>query len=244
MKTYIVMPVANEEAAIADLLARIRGHLTDARTLVVMDRFSRDRTMEIVHEISLMYPDRVSLLLYPESTGFASCYLYGFRAACNCGADSVIEMDGGGSHDPAVLPRMVELLRDRDCVFSSRFAPGGGFESHPLQRRLISWAGTKMANALLSTKLSDMTSGFEGFRASVLRAIDRKIGFENFLSLQGAQHFFQTEMRYYCSRLHWAEIPIQYRGSSSTLKAKTVWNSFNALYTLGCRRPIEPGELT
>ena len=244
MKTMIVMPVANEESTIKGLLGEIQAQLPEARTLVVMDDFSCDRTMEIVHAASLVAPSRVRLLYHPASTGFASCYLYGFRQTVAMGADYVIEMDGGGSHDPSELPRMVELLRDHDCVFSSRFSPSGGFENHPAQRRLISWAGTKAANFLLGTSLSDMTSGYEGFRIGVLRTIDRNIGFDNFLALRGAQHFFQTELRYYCRNLRCAEHPITYRGSSSTLKWAAVWRSLGALYRLGCRRPVQPEDLS
>jgi dolichol-phosphate mannosyltransferase len=237
MNIHIVMPAANEEKTIAALLANVRRHAPTATIWVVMDKFSRDATADVVLELS-RHDNSLWAIKFSESTGFASCYQFGFRQALAADADAVIEMDAGGSHDPAMIPRMVELLGRNDCVFSTRFARGGGFERHPLQRRLISWAGTKAANALLSTNLTDMTSGFEGFRSDVLRAIDRKIGFANFLSLRGAGHFFQTEMRFYCSRLRCAEMPITYRGSSSTLKLGTVWKSAKALYELGCRKPI------
>lgn len=242
MNTHIVMPVANEEKTIAKLLYEIRLHMPAATIWVVMDDFSKDGTADIVLEMS-KHDNHLWAMKHRESTGFASCYLFGFRQAMAAEADAVIEMDAGGSHDPAMLPKMAELLESNDCVFSTRFAKGGGFDHHPLQRRLISWTGTKAANALLGTNLSDMTSGFEGFRVDVLRAIQLKIGFDNFLALRGAGHFFQTEMRYYCARLRCAELPITYRGSSSTLKMGTVWKSFKQLYDLGCRKPVEPEDI-
>ena len=245
MNTYIVMPVANEQETIHDLLLSIRANLPDARILVVVDKFSRDRTWDVVLGLA-MCDWHVVPVFYERSTGFASCYLHGFRLAANLGgADAIIEMDAGGSHDPSELGKVADLLEENACAFSTRFARGGGFVDHPWHRRAVSWGGTALANRVfLDTKLSDMTSGFEGFRADVLRAIDRKIGFDNFLSVRpGTGHFFQTEMRYYCSKLRCAEFPITYRGSDSTLKAKTVLRSLAALYELGCRRPLEPGDL-
>lgn len=246
MKTYIVMPVANEEKTVGRLLAEIRMELPEVAILVVMDKFSRDRTAEIVQRMAAADP-WIHRFSFTRSTGFASCYLYGFRRVIAEGDPDapIIEMDAGGSHSPDRLPFLRAQLDRHACVFSTRFARGGGFVNHPWHRRALSWGGTQLANRLfLGTSLSDMTSGFEGFRSGVLRAIDRKIGFDNFLSLRpGCGHFFQTEMRYYCSKLDICEVPILYRGSGSTLKASAVWKSLAALYELGCRPQLAPGDL-
>jgi dolichol-phosphate mannosyltransferase len=244
VKTFAVMPVANEEATIEALLTDILHQGIESITiLLVMDAFSKDKTLTLIENFQKREP-RVQLVFHDASTGVVSCYLRGFREAVKRGADYVVEMDGGGSHDPAEIPDFIRLLdQGNDCVFSSRFMQGGGMVDHPLKRRLISWGGTVLSNLVLGTRLSDMTSGFEAFRAPVLRAIDEKIGFDNILSLRNASHFIQTELRYYCARLSCAEKPIVYKGSTSTLRNQTVVNSLKALFLLKDRPQVLRKEL-
>jgi dolichol-phosphate mannosyltransferase len=244
MITFVVMPVANEEATIEALLTGVLSQgIGPITVLPVMDGFSKDNTLNLVENFQKRDP-RVQLVFHEASTGVVSCYLRGFREAVKQGADYIIEMDGGGSHDPAEIPDFIRLLDGgNDCVFSSRFMKGGGMVDQPFKRRLISWAGTIVSNLVLGTKLSDMTSGYEAFRGSVLRAIDEKIGFDNILSLRKASHFIQTELRYYCARLTYAEKPIVYKGSTSTLRNETVVNSFKALFALKGRPQVLEGDL-
>ena len=239
MRTFVVFPIANEESTIEKLLINILAQPVENITAVpVMDSYSKDRTQKIVEGMQARDP-RVQLLFHPKSTGAVSCYLHGFRYAVSAGADYVIEMDGGGSHDPAEIPEFIRLLdAGNDCVFSTRFALGGGIVGHPLKRKLISKMGTILANAVLGTSLTDMTSGYEAFRADVLKAMDEQVGFDKILSLDRAGHFIQTEIRYYCSRLKYCEKPIIYAGSSTQLKNHTIINSLKALFILYRKPPI------
>lgn len=232
-KTYIVMSVANEEAGIESLLNTILSlEIPGLHIVTVMDDYSRDRTFDIIKEMSERNPS-IDLLFYEKSFGFASCYLYGFKYAIEQGADYIIEMDAGWSHDPMGIPNYIKYLDEGyDCVFSSRFIKGAGIENHPLYRRLVSKWGTILANLVLGTKLSDMTSGYEAFRSEVLREID----LDNFIS-EKIPHFLNTELRYYCKRYRLKEIPIVYKGSTSTLRLKTVVKSLFALFALR-RRPV------
>jgi dolichol-phosphate mannosyltransferase len=237
-KTVVIMPIANEEATILGFIRQILDlPVPDLTVVPIMDSFSKDQTQEIIEAVQKSTPN-VRLLYHAQSTGVVSCYLHGFEKAIDAGADYVVEMDGGGSHDPNQIPDFIRLLdQGYDCVFSTRFKKGGGFRNHPLRRRLISRGGTWLANLALGTRLSDMTSGFEAFRAEVLEAIQRQIGFQNFLSFR-ATHFIQTEIRYYCAKTKFCETPIVYTGSKSTLKNKTIFNSLLLLCELRKRPPV------
>jgi len=227
---HVVMPVANEEASIESLSREVLG-LPYALTLrPVLDRFSRDRTWDILEALRSEFGERLQPVFYENSTGVASCYLYGFKVALGSGATAVIEMDGGGSHQPAQIPDfLTKLSEGYDCVFGSRFVKGGSLENQPWSRRLLSKGGTALANIVLRTKLTDMTSGFEAFRAETLRALD----LDAFLS---RAHMFQTEMRYYCRRFRWVEIPIRYVGGQSSLKLRTVFRALRILARLPFRK--------
>lgn len=224
-KTIIVMPVANEEDTMGSVLDEILALPYDNLYVYpVIDSYSKDRTEEIIR--SYESTGRVKCIFYKESRGVISCYLEGYRQALKDGAECVIEMDGGGSHKPSEIPQFIDKLEaGYDCVWGSRFVSGGDISNHPLYRRILSSGGTLLSNLVLGTKLKDMTSGFEGFQAYVLDALN----LDEFLS---TGHMYQTEMRFYCRKLNCVEVPIHYTGGSSSLKLKSVKEALAILFQL------------
>ena len=224
-KTIIVMPVANEEETMGQILDGILKLPYDNLSVYpVIDSYSTDRTEEIIRQREKT--GRVKCIFYRESTGVISCYLEGFRRALADGAEQIIEMDGGGSHLPSEIPQFIEKLEEGyDCVWGSRFIPGGGISSLPVYRRILSGGGTLLANLVLGTRLKDMTSGFEAFRREVLACMD----LDRFLS---RGHIYQTEMRYYCRNYRTIEVPIHYTGGKSSLTSATVAEAFSVLFRI------------
>ncbi len=225
-KTIIVMPVANEESTMGQVLDEILSLPYDSLYIYpVIDNYSKDRTEEIIRDRQKKDP-RVKCIFYKESRGVITCYLEGFKQALADGAERIIEMDGGGSHHPSEIPQFIEALdKGYDCVWGSRFIKGGGIAEQPLYRRLISSGGTILSNIVLGTKLKDMTSGFEGFQRQILE----NMNLDAFLSLG---HMYQTEMRYYCRNYNTIEVPIHYTGSTSSLKMKSVTEALSILFKL------------
>lgn len=226
MKTIIVMPVANEEDTMGQVLEEILAlPYEDLYIYPIIDNYSKDKTEEIIRSYEAKDP-HVKCIFYKESRGVISCYLEGYRQALADGADIVIEMDGGGSHKPSEIPLFMETMKEGyDCVFGSRFVKGGGIADHPLYRRILSSGGTILSNLVLGTKCKDMTSGFEAFKAEILAGFD----FDKFLS---TGHMYQTEMRFYCRNYNWKEVPIHYTGGSSSLKFKSVKEALKILFML------------
>ena len=226
MKTIIVMPVANEEATMQRVIEEILALPYEELYLYpVIDSYSKDRTEEIIRSFENK-TDRVKCIFYKESRGVISCYLEGFRIALEDGADRILEMDGGGSHQPSEIPQFIEKLNEGyDCVWGSRFMPGGSMKEQPLYRRILSSGGTILSNLVLGTKLKDMTSGFEAFQRQVLL----ELRLNEFLS---TGHMYQTEMRFYCRKLRAIEVPIHYVGSASSLSGSSVTEALRLLFKL------------
>lgn len=225
---FLVMPVANEASSIETTIQEVMrvGRDYELHVLSVVDDYSTDRTVEILETLSKRWPSHLHVLFYEQSTGVASCYIEGYRKALVADAEYVIEMDAGGSHKPQELPKFLARLEEGyDCVFGSRFIEGGGFEGRSTQRRLVSWISTRIANVALGTNQTDMTSGFEAFKAAVLRGID----FDNFVS---KGHFFQTELRFHCRNLDWVEVPITYLPTATSLSYKKIWTAVSELREL------------
>lgn len=230
-KTIIVMPVANEESSMGQILDEILSLPYDNLYVYpVIDSYSKDRTEEIIREKE-QESTKVKCIFYKESTGVISCYLEGFRQALVDGAEQILEMDGGGSHMPSEIPQFIERMEEGyDCVWGSRFMEGGSMKEQPLYRRILSQGGTFLSNFVLGTKLKDMTSGFEGFQRKVLE----NMNLENFLS---TGHMYQTEMRFYCRKLKTIEVPIHYVGSASSLKSSSVFEALRLLFQLKGNEP-------
>lgn len=225
-KTIIVMPVANEESTMGQILDEILGlPYENLYIYPVVDSYSKDRTEEIIREKEKS-SDKVKCIFYQESTGVISCYLEGFRQALADGAERILEMDGGGSHLPAEIPQFLEKMEEGyDCVWGSRFMEGGSMKEQPLYRRILSQGGTFLSNFVLGTRLKDMTSGFEGFQREVLESMN----LDSFLS---TGHMYQTEMRFYCRNLRTIEVPIHYVGTASSLKGSSVTEALKLLFQL------------
>lgn len=225
-KTIVVMPVANEESTMEQLLDRLLALPYDNLFVYpVIDDYSKDRTEEIIRKKEAE-TGRVKCIYYKESRGVITCYLEGFRQALADGAEWIIEMDGGLSHLPEELPQFIEKLEEGyDCVWGSRFMKGGQMQNLPLYRRILSQGGTFLSNFVLGTKLKDMTSGFEAFQREVMEQM-------NLDQVLSKGHMYQTEMRFYCRKCKTVEVPIHYVGGESSLKGSSVTEALRLLFQL------------
>lgn len=224
----IVCPMANEgvrgaEFAVA-VLEQCRG-IGDVRFFAVLDRATRDNSLELMRELEAREP-RLTVVWAPENRCVVDAYVCGYRHALEAGFDWILEIDAGFSHQPEEIAPFLEAMREgRDCVFGSRFMKGGAIVNSPLSRRLVSRGGTILANLLLGTRQTDMTSGFEMFTRETLRMVlDRGI--------QSRAHFFQTEIKAYCRNLNYVELPIRYEAASPGLSGPALADSLKHLWRL------------
>jgi dolichol-phosphate mannosyltransferase len=84
----------------------------------------------------------------------------------------VIQSDADLSHPPEALPTMLKLLKTHPVVIGSRYVNGGGAQNWDFFRRCLSFGGNLYARILTGVPVKDMTAGFVGYQASVLREID------------------------------------------------------------------------
>ncbi|MET0854470.1 MAG: polyprenol monophosphomannose synthase [Microterricola sp.] len=190
--TLVVVPTFQESASIRSILGRIRAALPAADILVVDDN-SPDGTAQIVSQLA-RDDERLAVLVRPDKSGLGRAYLSGFRYALDNGYDYVVEIDADGSHDPAELPRMLELAAaGADLVIGSRWVPGGGVSNWSKTRQAISRAGNHYSRFMLGSRVRDITAGFRVFRAQTLRLL-----LEEPTSSQG--YCFQIEMAWHAER--------------------------------------------
>jgi dolichol-phosphate mannosyltransferase len=176
----VIVPTYNELESLPALLGRLRQSLPEADVLVVDDA-SPDGTGELAEALA-------------SKQGLGVAYRTGFDHALAAGYDYIVEMDADGSHDPAELPRMLELARTgASLVIGSRWVLGGKVLNWPRTRQAISRAGNAYSRWALGSAIKDLTSGFRVFTAEALRSIDLSI-----VSSQG--YCFQIELAWLLER--------------------------------------------
>jgi len=226
----IVCPMANERANAVKFVRAVLEQcqpqgFKSVTFFAVLDRASKDGTLELLRELEKDEP-RLRVVWAPENRSVVDAYLRGYREAINRGADWILEIDAGYSHQPAEIPQFFErMFEGYDCVFGSRFCAGGRMEESPLKRRIISRGGSVLTNMLLGTNLKDMTSGFELFKRPVLEEVLER-------GIHSRGHFFQTEIKAYCRGRRITEVPIHYRAASDSVNNTVLKDAFNNLWRL------------
>jgi dolichol-phosphate mannosyltransferase len=234
MRLGLVIPLANEEVTLDELLTRALAQLSpDDGIFCVVDNASRDRTRDCVEAWGRRNP-RVVCVWAPENRCVVDAYFRGYRAALDAGCQWVLEMDGGLSHRPEEIERFIARLGEGyDYLGGSRFMAGGSYTG-PLSRLLISKGGTFLANLLLGTRMHDMTSGFECFNRRAMEAVLAH-------GVRSRAHFFQTEIRFLMHSFRWTEVPINYRNPSKSVGMSSLREAFRNLWRL--RREARRGRL-
>ncbi len=228
----IVCPMSNESEIVCSFVDSVLSYCNEFQSVhffIVVDRASTDGTIDILHQLS-QTDNRICVIWDESSRCVVDAYLRGYREAIAAKCDWILEIDAGFSHNPEDIPKfLAKMQQGYDCVFGSRFCPGGKISDSSLKRYLISWGGTFATNFLLGTKLSDMTSGFEMFTQKSLQAVlDNGIHSKN--------HFFQTEIRVFCHHFRIVEVPIHYRFASSRVKNSIILEACKNLWRLTSKR--------
>ena len=186
---YVLLPAYNEEDALEPLAEKIEGVMRDLDAdyeIVVVNDGSRDRTAEILRELSERYP--LHVITHRINRGLGETARDGFEYVAEVGqrGDVVVRMDCDDTHDPGYIVPMVAKLRDGcEVVIASRYAPGGDQIGLDWYRRTIS----RCANLLMKTvfpmdNVWEYTSGFRAYRVALIQdAID--IYGNQFIDLKG-----------------------------------------------------------
>lgn len=222
----VIIPMANEEKGFDYFINDLRGtidRIGSGKVYFIVDKASEDKTFELCQHLSAK-DNRFETIWAAESKNVVDAYIAGYRVAYDNGHSTIIEMDGGMSHDPKALPMFLRVLNEgNDCAFGSRFINGGSMGDSPPKRKYLSRAGTLLANMFLGTRMYDMTSGFQGFHRHI-------VGLLLDYQLLSKAHFYQTEVRYLLRKKRFAEIPIHYQSPSPSVSEKAIKNSFSVLF--------------
>ncbi|WP_233359041.1 bifunctional glycosyltransferase family 2/GtrA family protein [Thermomonospora amylolytica] len=167
----IVVPVHNEERALAGCVRTLHGHLRKRLPfpwrITVADNASTDRTLRVARELAAELPGVGVVHLDRKGRGLA------LRTAWNASdADIVAYMDVDLSTGlDGLLPLLAPLASGHsDLAIGSRLAPGARTVRGP-RRELISRCYNTLLRAGLGARFSDAQCGFKAARAEAVRPL-------------------------------------------------------------------------
>ena len=169
MKLLIIVPAYNESENIVRVIEELRDTVPQYDYVVVNDG-SWDSTAEICRE------NGFQLLDLPVNIGLTGAFQTGMRYAYEKGYDAAIQIDADGQHDPAYIPQMVEIMREKgaDMVIGSRFVT----EKKPHTLRMFGNTIIEIAIRLTTgKKLTDPTSGMRLYNRKLMKEMAYGINF-------------------------------------------------------------------
>jgi dolichol-phosphate mannosyltransferase len=134
----------------------------------IVDDDSPDRTWEWASSYARSHPE-VHVVRRTSERGLSAAVIEGFRHARG---DLLAVMDADLSHDPALLPGLVDaVVAGADVAVGSRRVPGGGADSWPWHRRAASDLATALTRWWLGVRLHDPMSGYFVLRRTVFEEV-------------------------------------------------------------------------
>lgn len=163
MRTLLIIPAYNEAGAIAGVISDIRTHF--AGDIAVIDDGSQDDTSVLARQAGAI------VLRHPCNLGIGAAVQTGYMYALASGYDFVVRQDGDGQHDPAHIPRFLELLQanEADILVGSRFLAREGYQSTLVRRVGIFILG--IVSSLVGSRVTDPTSGYWGINRRALEVL-------------------------------------------------------------------------
>lgn len=168
--TLMIVPTYNERDNLPELVRQLRELPGDVHVLVVDDG-SPDGTGLLADDLAAQDAG-VAVIHRAGKLGLGTAYRAGFAYGLARSYHYLCTMDADFSHNPADLPRLLDLAASgMDLVVGSRYVPGGSVVGWPAGRKLISFIANRLAHLFLGLSTRDCTAGFRCYRREVLETI-------------------------------------------------------------------------
>lgn len=150
-KTSVILPAKNESAALAQLLPKLRQHVSGAE-IIVVDDGSTDDTIAICRAYDVM------VITHPYCKGNGAAIKSGAR---NATGEILVFMDADAQHNPEDISRLLAKLDEGyDMVVGARNRTGQASRHRGLANAFYN----RLASWMVGHTVEDLTSGFRVVR--------------------------------------------------------------------------------
>lgn len=219
-KLSIIIPVYNEAATIAEILARVDEVMLAAwdKEIIVVNDGSTDETGKCLVDLSGRYDFKLITLNNNHGKGEAIK-----QALVKATGDYIIVQDADLEYNPVDYLKLLEAVDGDNVVYGSRnLEPKKrGYYVYTLGGRFLTW----LINKFWHTKLTDINTGYKLIPTDLLRS----------LNLQARRFDFCEEVTIKLLRRGFeiVEVPISYEPRSFKQGKKIRWyDGLRAVYTI------------
>jgi len=226
----VIIPTYCEAHNLPHLISKIVDSVTESQLrgneieIIVVDDNSPDGTGKLGQSLAGEHPE-MKVIIRTDERGLGTAVLKGITASTG---DVLVVMDADLTHDPALIPQLVDQLASNgaDIALGSRFVNGFEMESS-LHHIWGSKALNTFIRVLLQIPAKDVTGGFFALRRDALGDLDVNSIFRGY-----GDYFFA--LLYRGSKRGWKmkEVACEYRARREGL-SKTSF--FKAGFSYGVR---------
>lgn len=219
--TLIIVPTYNERENVAALVAQLLEVAPKADVMLIDDD-SPDGTAAFAEDLFGANP-RFSVMRRTGVRGYGQSLIDGYRRALDGSYARLVQLDADFSHDPRIIPVLVNASLKSDVVIGSRYCAGGGVMNWSLRRRLLSRFANLYVCWVTGLRTSDTTSGF---RCYTRRALSRLLAGR--ISAEGYAFLVESVFCAQRNGLSIVEVPITFidrREGQSKMSRKVIFES-------------------
>lgn len=169
LKLSVVIPAFNEERNLPPVLTDLAAELQSAgipHEIVVVNDNSRDGTATVVQGLMTENPC-LRLVNRSAPNGFGRAVRSGLEQIT--GDVVVVYMADASDHPIDVVRYYRKIDEGYDCVFGSRFVPGGQVIQYPRLKLIANRIVNKLLQWFFLVPYNDLTNAFKAYRTSVVR---------------------------------------------------------------------------
>lgn len=217
MRIAAVIPAFNEEKAIGNVLADLKGKVDLA---VVVDDGSCDNTAKVVGNFGVL------VLSHIINCGQGAALQTGIDYCLKNGVDIIVTFDADGQHDPADIKTLVEPLANNqaDIVLGSRFIKKQNL-GMPALKYLVIKLAVQFDKLRTGLAITDTHNG--------LRAISRQAAEKIKIQQDGMAHASEILEQIAKYQLRYVEIPVKVRYTDYSIsKGQGILSSVKILSDL------------
>lgn len=220
-RTLIVIPTYNERENVTTLIGRLL-EIAPASDVLLVDDNSPDGTAAEVNR-AFGTISRFSVVTRTGQRSYGRSLLAGYKIALEHDYGRIVQMDADFSHDPEVVPLLIDAAGRGDVAIGSRYCRGGRVANWQWHRRLLSRFANQYVARITGITVFDSTSGF---RCYTRRALEEILTAP--VTAEGYAFLVETIFRAHRAGLKIVEIPITFtdrRAGQSKMSGKVIFES-------------------